>query len=259
MAAGLSRSGLLPVVAIYSTFLQRAYDQVFHDVVLNGLPVMFCMDRGGIVGADGWSHHGLYDIAYLRTFPRITLLAPRDEIELHEMMKYASRSGDITAIRYPRGTVPPTFGALPRTPIEKGRAEVIREGADGALVGYGAMAYTAWLAAEELSLRGIEVTVVNARFANPVDRELLLDLAANQPFLVTLEEGSLAGGFGSAVLEALADAGAPKIRVKRLGIPDELVDHSSHRDTMIRLGLTPEAISETVERLLHEKTSRSAW
>jgi len=258
MAAGLSREGHLPVVAIYSTFLQRAYDQVFHDVVLNGRPVLFCMDRGGIVGADGWSHHGAYDIAYLRTFPRITLLAPRDEIELHEMMKYGTQSGEICGIRYPRGSVPPAFGPESRTPIERGRAEVIREGDDGALIGYGAMAWLAWQAAEELSRRGIEVTVVNPRFANPVDHELLFELATKQPFLVTIEEGSLAGGFGSAVLESLADAGAPGVRVKRLGIPDELIDHSAHKDTMIRLGLTPEAVTETVERLLHEITSRPA-
>ncbi len=259
MAAGLSREGLMPVVAIYSTFLQRAYDQVFHDVVLNGRPVMFCMDRGGIVGADGWSHHGAYDIAYLRTFPRVTLLAPRDAIELHEMMKYGAQSGEICGIRYPRGTVPPAFGPAGRTPIEKGRAEVIREGDDGALIGYGAMAYLAWLAAEKLSRSGIEVTVVNPRFANPVDHELLLKLSRTQPFLVTIEEGSLAGGFGSAVLESLADAGAPGIRVERQGIPNELVDHSAHKDTMIRLGLTPDAVARTVERLLHEKTSRPAW
>ena len=143
--------------------------------------------------------------------------------------------------------------------LNEGRAEVLREGPDGALIGYGAMAHTAWQAAEALSARGIEVTVVNARFANPVDQELLVELAANQPFLVTLEEGSLAGGFGSAVLEALADADAPNIRVKRLGLPAELIDHSAHHDTMVRLGLTPEAVSETVERLLHEKTSRPAW
>jgi 1-deoxy-D-xylulose-5-phosphate synthase len=247
------------VVAIYSTFLQRAYDQVFHDVVLNGRPVMFCMDRGGIVGADGWSHHGAYDIAYLRTFPRVTLLAPRDEVELHEMMKWGSRSGEIVALRYPRGSVPPAFGPEKHTPIEKGRAEVLREGSDGAILGYGAMAYTAWLAAEALSTRGIEVAVINPRFANPVDRELLVELAKTQPFLVTLEEGSLAGGFGSAVLEALADAGAPHVHVKRLGLPNELIDHSAHQDTMVRLGLTPEAVTETVERLLHEKTSRPAW
>ncbi len=259
MAAGLTREGLLPVVAIYSTFLQRAYDQVFHDVVLNGRPVMFCMDRGGLVGADGWSHHGVYDIAYLRTFPRITLLAPRDAVELDEMMKYAARSGEICALRYPRGTVPPVYGPSTRAPIVKGKAEVLRKGADGALIGYGAMAYTAWQAAEELSERGIEVTVVNARFANPVDRELLVELAATQPFLVTVEEGSLAGGFGSAVLETLSDAGAHPIRVERLGIPDELIDHSAYQDTMVRLGLTPEAISKTVERLLHEHTSRPAW
>jgi 1-deoxy-D-xylulose-5-phosphate synthase len=217
------------------------------------------MDRGGIVGADGWSHHGAYDIAYLRTFPRIALLAPRDEIELDEMMRYGAQSGEICGIRYPRGSVPPAFGPARRTPVERGRAEVLREGADGALIAYGAMAFTAWQAAEALAARGVEVTVVNARFANPVDRELLFDLAATQPFLVTLEEGSLAGGFGSAVLETLADQGAPHLRVERLGIPDELIDHSDHQDTMIRLGLTPEAVTETVERLLHEKTSRSAW
>jgi 1-deoxy-D-xylulose-5-phosphate synthase len=259
MAAGLTREGLLPVVAIYSTFLQRAYDQVFHDVVLNGRPVMFCMDRGGLVGADGWSHHGLYDISYLRAFPRITLLAPRDGLELLEMMRYAAASDEICAIRYPRGSVPPTFGPARRTPIEKGRAELIRKGGDGAILAYGAMVHTAHLTAEILAERGIHLTVVNARFANPVDGDLLLSLAAEQPYLVTLEEGALAGGFGSAVIESLADAGVPSVRVKRLGVPNELIDHAAHKDTMVRLGLTPDALSKTVEGLLHEKTSRPAW
>jgi 1-deoxy-D-xylulose-5-phosphate synthase len=259
MAAGLAREGILPVVAIYSTFLQRAYDQVFHDVVLNGRPVIFCMDRAGIVGADGWSHHGLYDITYLRAFPGITLLSPRSASELAAMLRYAAESGEVCAIRYPRGTVPPPIGPRTPPPIVKGRAEVLREGADGALVAYGPMVREAWLAAEMLERRGVGVTVVNARFANPVDGPLLRELAGEQPFLVTLEDAALAGGFGSAVVEALQEEGTPPVRVARLGIPAELCDHSSRRDTMDRLGLTPEGVAETVERLLHEKTSRPAW
>jgi len=258
MAAGLSREGLIPVVAVYSSFLQRAYDQVFHDVVLNGRPVIFCMDRAGIVGSDGWSHHGSYDIAYLRTLPDITLMAPRSARELEEMLAFAVRSGDICAIRYPRGKVPPEYGIGEWQPIVKGKAEVLRTGSDGVLFAYGNMVTTAWEAARILRRGGIRMTVVNARFANPLDRELIRSLSVEQPFMVTLEDGSLAGGFGSGVLEVLEEENA-RIRVKRLGIPGELCDHAAREHTMRRLGLTPEAVAETAERMLHEKTSHPAW
>ena len=217
------------------------------------------MDRGGLVGADGWSHHGLFDIAYLRTLPGLVLLSPRNDRELEAMLAFAAECGRITAIRYPRGSVPPAYGPAATAPIVLGKAEVLRGGEDGAIVAYGAMSYTAWRAAEILAGRGRAVTVVNARFANPVDAELLVELAGSQPFLVTLEEASLPGGFGSAVLEALADAGAPAIRVRRLGVPAEMIDHSAPKDTMARLGLTPEAVADAVEQLCREPSSHPAW
>jgi 1-deoxy-D-xylulose-5-phosphate synthase len=256
MAAGLSREGILPVVAIYSTFLQRAYDQVFHDVVLNGRPIVFCMDRAGIVGEDGWSHHGLYDIAYLRTLPGITLMAPKDGPELHAMLRYAARSGKMVAIRYPRGKTPPDFPREGIDKIEAGRAEVMTEGCDGAIWAYGSMLAPAVTAASLLAVKGIEVTVVNPRFCRPIDAMLLKSHAETQPFILTVEEGSLAGGFGSAVLETFEDV---PVRVRRLGVPDELIDHSARAITFERLKLTPEGIASTVEQMLHEKTSHPTW
>jgi 1-deoxy-D-xylulose-5-phosphate synthase len=258
MASGLAREGLLPVVAIYSTFLQRAYDQIFHDVLLNGRPVIFCLDRGGLVGADGWSHHGLYDIAWLRTLPGITLLSPRCGEELEAMLDYAARSGEVCAIRYPRGNVPAPF-ADPPAPIEKGCAEVLRHGPDGTIAAYGHTVWTAWQAAEALERKGISVGVVNARFAAPMDHALFGRLAASTPFIVTIEEAALAGGFGSAVLEALEGSGAPPVRVVRLGVPSEFVDHSDTRETLARLGLDVAGVTATVERLVHEKAGHPTW
>jgi len=257
MAAGLAREGKLPVVAIYSTFLQRAYDQVFHDVMLNGRPIVFCMDRAGIVGEDGWSHHGLYDIAYLRALPNMVLMAPKDGPELHSMLRFAARSGRVVAIRYPRGRVPGPFPGADR--ISLGRAEVVREGPDGAIWAYGSMVATSIAAAETLATKGIDVTVVNGRFARPVDIGMLKEHAGTYPFILTVEEASLPGGFGSAVLEGLEEGDAPPVRVKRLGVAAELVDHSTRSSTLGRFKLTPEGVAETVEQLLREKTSHPTW
>jgi 1-deoxy-D-xylulose-5-phosphate synthase len=259
MAAGLAREGRIPVVAIYSTFLQRAYDQVFHDVVLNGRSVVFCMDRAGIVGEDGWSHHGLYDIAYLRTLPNMVLMAPKDGPELHAMLRSAARSGRVTAIRYPRGRVPEEFPRDGADRIQIGKAEVLRDGADGAIWAYGSMVAPSMAAAERLAGDGIDVTVVNARFARPVDTALLREHAVRHPFILTVEEASLPGGFGAAVLEGLEEADAPPVRVRRLGVPAELVDHSARKITHERFHLTPDGIATTMEQLLREKTSHPAW
>jgi len=259
MAAGLAREGMLPVVSIYSTFLQRAYDQVFHDVVLNGRPIVFCLDRAGIVGEDGWSHHGLYDIGYLRTLPDIVLMAPKDGPELHSMLRFAARAGRIAAIRYPRGRVPADFPRDGADRIHMGRAEMLREGPDGVIWAYGSMVARAVAAAGMLGEKGIEVSVVNARFARPLDTGLLLEHAGVHPFILTVEEASLPGGFGAAVLEGLEECSAPPVRVKRLGVPAELVDHSARSITHERFNLTPEGMAGTVERLLHEKTSHSTW
>src|SRR5215218_3059678 len=205
-AAGLALQGMRPVAAIYSTFLQRAYDQIVHDVCLQSLPVTFCMDRAGLVGDDGPTHHGVFDIAYLRPLPNMTLMAPRDEAMLVHMLHTALRldSGP-AAIRYPRGEA--VSVEIPRTPelIEIGTGEILREGERVALVGYGTGVGQALGAADLLAEGGLDVTVADARFAKPLDTGLLAQLAAEHDLLVTIEEGVLAGGFGTAVWEALSD------------------------------------------------------
>jgi len=205
LANGLSAIGLKPVVAIYSTFLQRAYDQVFHDICLQRNGVVFALDRAGIVGNDGPTHNGVFDIAYLRNLPDIILMSPKDGNELKSMLKVALDSGKAVAIRYPRDDIPDEKLNPQYKTFEIGKAEVLREGTDGALLAYGAMVYPCLQAAEKLSEKGTEVTVVNARFAKPLDKELILELVRNHKLLVTVEDHVLMGGFGSAVLELVSD------------------------------------------------------
>src|SRR3989338_8286177 len=207
-AAGLAKAGLRPLVVIYSTFLQRAHDQIIHDVALQNLPVVFCLDRAGLVGEDGPTHHGVFDLAYLRKVPGMTVLAPRDGRELDLMIRYAASHGDgPIAVRYPRGAVAEegqsALAKVDPAPLEQGKAEVLSEGADVAILAVGSMVYTAYAAAELLEKEGISATVVNARFVKPLDKETVLRLAKKVPLILTLEEGSLVGGFGGAVLEFL--------------------------------------------------------
>lgn len=245
LAAGLACEGMRPVAAIYSTFLQRAFDQIVHDVCIQNLPVFFCMDRAGIVGADGPTHQGMYDIAYLRCLPNMTIMAPKDEAELQRMVVAGIEHTDgPIAVRYPRGNgygVPLMEDGW--EPLEIGKGEVLRHGDDVLLVGYGSMVYPAMQAAEILSEHGIEATVVNARFVKPLDTELLLPLAEKIGRVATLEEGCLMGGFGSAVLEALAEAQV-LVPVKRFGVPDILVDHAKPDESKAAIGLTPSQIAE---------------
>ncbi len=247
LAAGMACEGMRPVVAIYSTFLQRGYDQIVHDVCIQNLPVFFCLDRAGIVGADGPTHQGMYDIAYLRCLPNMVLMAPKDEAELQQMIVTGVEhtSGPI-AMRYPRGNgygVPLMEEGWEALPIGKG--ELLRQGDDVLLVGFGSMVYPAMQVAEILSEHGIEATVVNARFAKPLDTELILPLAKQIGRVVTLEEGCLIGGFGSAVAEALLD-GDVIVPVKRLGIPDILVDHAEPDESKAALGLTTPQMAEQI-------------
>jgi 1-deoxy-D-xylulose-5-phosphate synthase len=247
MAAGLACEGMRPVAAIYSTFLQRGYDQVVHDVCIQKLPVFFCLDRAGIVGADGPTHQGMYDIAYLRCLPNMVLMAPKDEAELQQMIVTGIEYTDgPIAMRYPRGNgygVPLMEEGWEPLPIGKG--EVLRQGDDVLLLGYGSMVYPAMQAAEILSEHGIEATVVNARFVKPLDTELILPLAKQIGRVVTLEEGCIMGGFGSAVAEALLDHNV-LVPVIRVGVPDILVDHATPEQSMADLGLTPPQIAERV-------------
>lgn len=247
LAAGMACEGMRPVVAIYSTFLQRAYDQVIHDVCIQKLPVFFCMDRAGIVGADGPTHQGLYDIPFLRCIPNIVLMAPKDEAELQQMIATGVNYTDgPIALRYPRGNgfgVPLMEEGWEPLPI--GKAEVLRHGDDILLVGYGSMVHPALQTAEILSEHGVQATVVNARFAKPLDTDLLLPLAKQIGRVVTFEEGQIMGGFGSAVAEALLDADI-QVPVLRLGVPDVLVDHAKPEESMVTLGLTPSQMADRI-------------
>ena len=250
LAGGLAAGGAKPVVAIYSTFLQRAYDQVFHDVCLQGLPVVFAVDRAGLVGADGPTHHGVFDIAYMRHLPGMVLMAPRGGDELAAMLDFAFAQDTAVAIRYPRTSSPPADPDTPRQPIEMGRAEVLREGGDVALLAYGSMVQTAITAGSRLAEAGIEATVVNARFAKPLDIRLIQEIAGRSKLLVTLEEHALAGGFGAAVLEGLSDAGASLPPTLRLGVPDQFIAHGDREGLLRSIGLDPDSIVRQVEGAL---------
>ncbi|HEX2703280.1 MAG TPA: 1-deoxy-D-xylulose-5-phosphate synthase [Solirubrobacteraceae bacterium] len=252
-ACGLALEGARPVAAIYSTFLQRAYDQIVHDVCLQRLPVVFAMDRAGLVGDDGPTHHGAFDIAYLRCLPNIVLMAPRDEALLVHMLHtaIAYEDGPI-ALRYPRGEAEGV--PLPARPqlIPIGTGEILRSAAGDepagrvALLGYGSGVGKALDAAELLAEEGIEATVADARFAKPIDSALVLQLAAEHELLVTVEEGVLAGGFGSAVWETLNEAGAPATRIIRIGLPDRYVTHGAPALLHEEVGFTAERIAERV-------------
>ncbi|MBE9189532.1 1-deoxy-D-xylulose-5-phosphate synthase [Gloeocapsopsis crepidinum LEGE 06123] len=258
LAAGLACEGMRPVVAIYSTFLQRGYDQIVHDVCIQNLPVFFCMDRAGIVGADGPTHQGMYDIAYLRCLPNMVLMAPKDEAELQRMVVTGVNHTDgPIAMRYPRGNgygVPLMEEGW--EPVEIGKGETLRHGDDVLLLGFGSTVYPAMQIAEILSEHGIQATVVNARFAKPLDTELILPLAQHIGRVVTLEEGCLMGGFGSAVAEALLDADVV-VPVKRFGVPDVLVDHASPEQSKAELGLTSPQIAQEVLKAFFNKTLSS--
>jgi 1-deoxy-D-xylulose-5-phosphate synthase len=253
-AAGLALQGCKPVAAIYSTFLQRAYDQIVHDVCLQKLNVVFAMDRAGLVGDDGPTHHGAFDIAYLRCLPNIVLMAPRDEAMLVNMLHTALTYDDgPIALRYPRGAA--VGVALPQHPqaIEIGTGEILRSGSTVALLGYGTGVQKALDAAALLEERGISATVADARFAKPIDLGLAAQLAAEHELLVTVEEGVLAGGFGSAVWETLSDGGAlGGARIMRVGLPDRYVTHGAPKLLHEEVGFTSERIAERVEAAVAE-------
>lgn len=256
LSAGLACEGIRPVVAIYSTFLQRGYDQIVHDVCIQNLPVFFCLDRAGIVGADGPTHQGMYDISFLRCLPNMTIMAPKDEAELQRMVVTGVNhtSGPI-AMRYPRGNgygVPLMEEGWEELPI--GKAEILRNGDDVLILGYGSMVYPAMQTAEMLSEHGIEATVINARFVKPLDTELILPLAQRIGKVITMEEGCLMGGFGSAVAEALLDNNVV-VPVMRLGVPDTLVDHATPEQSFATLGLTPSQMCDRILATFSRKQS----
>jgi 1-deoxy-D-xylulose-5-phosphate synthase len=255
MAAGMAKAGLRPVAAIYSTFLQRGFDQVFQEVSLQGLPVVFCLDRAGLVGGDGAVHHGFLDIAYLRGLPGMVLMAPADEPELTEAMKLALSLDGPSAIRYPRDTVPEPFGVAPA--FELGKSRVMREGADATVLAYGATVATAMEAAELLAAENIDLCVVNARFAKPIDKTMVIEALTRGHPVLTVEDHSVSGGFGSAVLETARELELPADHLSRLGMPtDRFIAHGSRAGQLAEVGIDAAGIASTVQQHLGDAPAR---
>jgi 1-deoxy-D-xylulose-5-phosphate synthase len=250
-AAGLAVEGFRPVIAIYSTFIQRAYDQILHDVCLQNLPVVFALDRGGLVGEDGSTHHGLFDLSFLRSMPHMGLMAPRDERELAAMLALAVNHPGPIALRYPRGQGAGVPLDAEIEPLVYGRAEILREGRDLLILAVGAVVRPALEAAEALALEGIEAAVVNARFVKPLDADRIGALARiSGGRVLSVEENTVLGGFGSAVAELLAEAGIPGLCLKRLGIPDVPVEHGTQAELRQDLGLDVAGIRRSALALL---------
>jgi len=246
-AAGLACQGYRPVAAIYSTFLQRAFDQIVHDVALQKLPVVFAIDRGGVVGEDGPTHHGVLDLSMLRQIPNMVVMAPKDEDELRHMLKTAIRydKGPV-GLRYPRGSGVGVPLSSPLHLIEMGSWEILRQGSHAAILAVGSMVYPALKAAHKLSKQLVETSVINCRFIKPLDEKILRDVAARYEHLLTVEENVLAGGFGAAVLEFLQSEGLEGISLRRLGLPDRFIDHGDRQVLLSHLRLDEEGISSCV-------------
>lgn len=245
--AGHAKVGLRPIVSIYSTFMQRSYDQIFQEVALQNLPVVLMMDRAGLAGADGPTHHGLFDIGYIRVFPNIVMLAPADSTEMEPMLEFCLQHSGPTSMRYPKATA----GMIPRPiqPIELGKGETIRWATDGAIVACGAMLANAVEAAEQLQKEGIEVAVINARFIKPLDRNLLKQVFSECRFVVTVEEGALMGGFGSAVLELACEESWDTRCMRMLGISDQFVEHGDRNELLADFSLDSQGITRVCREL----------
>jgi len=248
-AAGLAREGKIPVVAVYSTFLQRAYDQIVHDVCLQNLPVVFAVDRSGIVGADGATHQGLFDLTYLRHIPNMSLMAPRDEAELVRMLRTAVSAGRPAAIRYPRGVVQGVDIPADPKPVPWGKGELLVVGKDILIIAVGSTVATSLYAAEELKKRGLSAAVVDARFIKPMDASLIVPLVQRIGRVLTVEENALAGGFGSAVLEMLEEHDVVPQAFRRIGVPDTFMEHGSQAELREAYGLTDDAMIAEAVRL----------
>jgi 1-deoxy-D-xylulose-5-phosphate synthase len=246
-ASGLAAAGARPIAAIYSTFLHRAFDQIWHDVCLQNHPVIFAIDRAGVVGEDGESHSGFLDVAYMRLMPRMVVMAPKDATEFRAMLHLAvAHESSPISVRYPRGRIPEREVG-DHAPFAIGEGEQLRDGSDGVVFAFGTMVYPALAAAEIARARGLSLAVVNARFAKPLPEELILDLAASRPLVVTVEEAGVVGGFGSAVHELLATRGVEGKRFVQLGLPDRFVEHGPREDLLRSLGLSPRGIARAIE------------
>lgn len=245
-AGGQAKAGLRPIVDIYSTFLQRSFDQIFQEVALQDLPVVFTLDRAGLTGPDGPTHHGCFDIPYMRLFPNMIVMAPGDECDVLPMLEFALQQEHPTSIRYPKTsleTVKRDFAG-----IELGKSEVVEDGDDGVFIVFGTLVPAAVQASHKLRDEGLNVAVINARFAKPIDRETILPLVERMPFVITVEEGTLEGGFGSAVLEACNAERIDTRGVVRLGIPDRFIEHAERNELLADLGLDVEGFCRTARR-----------
>ena len=246
-AAGQAKAGLRPIVDIYSTFLQRSIDQVFQEVSLQNLPVTFMLDRAGLTGPDGPTHHGMFDIGYMRLFPNIVVMAPGDEYDVAPMLEFALGHDSPVSLRYPKAAA--EKHDRPLAPIELGRSEVIDWGHDGMFIACGTLLGSCIKAAAALREEGLDVGVINARFVKPLDTETILRAVESCSFVITVEEGALMGGFGSAVLEAVSDAGLSASHVRRLGVPDRFVEHGERGELLADLGLDPAGLAQSAREL----------
>ncbi len=260
-AAGMATEGLIPVVAIYSTFLQRGYDEILHDVCLQNLHVVFALDRGGLVGADGPTHHGVFDFAYMRAIPNIVIMAPKDENELQHMLKTAIEHDGPISLRYPRGEGWGVEMDRELRRIEIGKADLLRPGKDVAILGIGHTVLPALEAAQDLAPLGIDAAVVNARFVKPLDKDLLRDVLTRVPNIITVEDHVIAGGFGAAILEFLAEEGISNVRVRRLGVPDRFIPHGTQDELRKLCGFDREAITQTALQVVRfeRKRHKEGW
>ena len=257
-AAGLAAQGMRPVVALYSTFLQRAYDQVVHDVATQNLPVTFCIDRGGLVAEDGTTHHGAFDMAFLRHVPNMVVTAPKDENELQHLMKTCLQYDGPASVRYPRGVSLGVKMDAEPTALPIGQGELLKDGTDVAIIAIGVTAWEACKAAERLEQEGISTAVVNGRFIKPLDARLIGEVAKKVRYVVTVEEGARMGGFGSAVLETLSELGLTHLRTKVLGLPDWYIEQGPQDLLRERYGLTADGIFESVKALVAQEVVGSA-
>ncbi|MAC56019.1 MAG: 1-deoxy-D-xylulose-5-phosphate synthase [Gimesia sp.] len=249
-AGGMAKAGLRPIVDIYSTFLQRSFDHIFQEVALQNLPVTFCMDRAGIAGEDGPTHHGAFDNTYMRCFPNIVNMSPGDALDVEPMLEFSLQHDGPTAIRYPKAAADSVERKV--APVELGKSEVYVWGKDGMLIAFGSLFTNCIQAAEKLREEGLDIGVINARFSKPLDAEVIHQALQESGFVITVEEGTLCGGFGSAVLESANDAGINTSHLKRLGIPDRFIEHGNRKELLADLGLDVAGITATARELAQQ-------